>query len=174
MGELLAVSLRQCTFREYVGRHRNFLKVVTKPRPPPCLAIAEGEVLELDHCLQGPLTKLAPTPPPNLAKSIYPACGALFSARTTPQPSQNLVEPWWNPGATLVEPWWNPGGTLVEPWPPQSLSGLRPQSFQLLGKKEANTFLEKQGPQATPIPFLALSKPWSWTSRPPQSRGWGS
>ena len=49
--------------------------------------------------------------------------------RTTPQPSQNLVEPWWNPRGTLpqttpdhpalaalVEPWWNPGGTLVEPW----------------------------------------------------------
>ena len=35
------------------------------------------------------------------------ACGALFSARTTLQPSQNLVEPLWN--------WWNPGGTLVEP-----------------------------------------------------------
>ena len=63
---------------------------------------------------------------------------------------------WWNPGGTLVEPWWNPGGTrgtLVEPHlkpprttpqplqicqgrpgPPRSLSGLRPQSFQLLGK----------------------------------------
>ena len=35
------------------------------------------------------------------------ACGALFSARTTLQPSQKLVE--------LVEPPWNPGGTLVEP-----------------------------------------------------------
>ena len=38
--------------------------------------------------------------------------------QTTPQPSQNLVEPWWNPGGTLVEPWWNLGGTrgtLVEP-----------------------------------------------------------
>ena len=62
-----------------------------------------------------------------------------------------LVEPWWNPGGTLVEPWWNPGGILVEPWwnprgtspqgrpgPPLSLSGLRPQSFQLLGKKTAH------------------------------------
>ena len=58
-----------------------------------------------------------------------------------------LVEPWWNHGGTLVEPWWNPGGTLVEPlWnpggtlaqgrpePPRSLS----QSFQLLGKNDAN------------------------------------
>ena len=58
-----------------------------------------------------------------------PACGALFSARTTPQQ--------WNPGGTLVEPWWNPRGTLPQnrPGPPRSLSGLRPQSFQLLGKK---------------------------------------
>ena len=55
------------------------------------------------------------------------ACGARFSARTTPQPSQNLaeprgtlVEPWWNPGGPLVEPWWNPRGTLVEPsWNPR-------------------------------------------------------
>ena len=64
-----------------------------------------------------------------------------------------VVEPWWNPGGTLVEPWWSPGGTLVEPWwnpwwnpggtlaqgrpePPRSLSGLRPQSFQLLGGKK--------------------------------------
>ena len=51
-----------------------------------------------------------------------------------------LVEPWSNPGGTLVEPWWNPwwnpGGTLAQgrPEPPRSLSGLRPQSFQLLGK----------------------------------------
>ena len=43
------------------------------------------------------------------AQVISPtACGALFSARTTPQPSQNLVEPWWNPSGTAVEPWWNP------------------------------------------------------------------
>ena len=27
----------------------------------------------------------------------------LFSARTTPQPSQNLVEPWWNPRGTLPQ-----------------------------------------------------------------------
>ena len=80
--------------------------------------------------------------------------------RTTPQPSQNLVEP----GGTLVEPlwpylkppgttpqpskklvevvgpWWNSRGTLPQgrPGPPRSLSGMRPQSFQLLGKKEHN------------------------------------
>ena len=36
-----------------------------------------------------------------------------------------------------MEPWWNPGGTLPQgrPGPPRSLSGLRPQSFQLLGKR---------------------------------------
>ena len=39
---------------------------------------------------------------------------------------------------TLVEPWWNPGGTLAEPYlrgapDNRNLSGLRPQSFQLLG-----------------------------------------
>ena len=104
---------------------------------------------------------------------------------TTPQPSQNLVERWWNPrgalpqttpdhpaalaepgdpdgtlmepssrgtlpqttpdhpaalaepGGTLVEPSWNPRGTSPQgrPGPPRTLSGLRPQSFQLLGKK---------------------------------------
>ena len=39
---------------------------------------------------------------------------------------------------TLVEPWWNPRGTLPQgrPRPPRSLSGLRPQSVQLLGKKK--------------------------------------
>ena len=65
------------------------------------------------------------------------ACGALFSARPTPQSLQNLVEPWWNPGGTLVQPWCNPRGTLPQgrPGPPRSLSGLRPQSFQLFGKK---------------------------------------
>ena len=47
---------------------------------------------------------------------------------TTPQPLQNLVQEWWNPGRTLAEllwnlpgpprsprrTWWNTGGTLVE------------------------------------------------------------
>ena len=84
--------------------------------------------------------------------------------RTTPQALEeiggNLVEPWWNPrgtlvesyfkslritpqplrkhSGTLVEPWWNPRGTLPQgrPGPPRSLSGLRPQSFQLLGRRK--------------------------------------
>ena len=56
---------------------------------------------------------------------------------TLPQTTPDLpavVEPWWKPRR-----WWNPGGTG---WnlssgcsePSRSLSGLRPQSFQLLGK----------------------------------------
>ena len=52
-----------------------------------------------------------PPPPPKKKKNAQvtspTACGALSSARTTPQPSQNLVEPWWNPRGTLVEPSWN-------------------------------------------------------------------
>ena len=70
--------------------------------------------------------------------------------RTSWNPRGTLVElswnpgaPWWNPGGTLVEPWWNPCRTLpqVRPGPPRNLSGLRPQSFQLLGKKnQKNTF----------------------------------
>ena len=39
------------------------------------------------------------------AQVISPACGAVFSARSSSQPLQNLVEPWWNPRATLVEPY---------------------------------------------------------------------
>ena len=69
--------------------------------------------------------------PTTYAQVITPtACGALFSARATPQPSQNLAEPWWNPRGTL------PQG---RPRPPRSLSKLRPQSFQLLGKKREKT-----------------------------------
>ena len=84
------------------------------------------------------------------AQVISPtACGALFSAGTTPQPSQSprrtLVKPSWNPGGTLVEPRWNPGGTLPQgrPGPPWSLSGLRPQSVQLLGKKRCRRFQQQ-------------------------------
>ena len=66
------------------------------------------------------------------------ACGALFSARATPQ--QILVERSWNPGGTLVEPSWNltsgPPRTTPQPiW-------AETQSFQLLGKnnkREART-----------------------------------
>ena len=39
-----------------------------------------------------------------------------------------------------MEPWWNPRGTLAQgrPGPPRSLSGLRPQSCQLLGKNRSS------------------------------------
>ena len=60
----------------------------------------------------------ARTPPQKKkrAQVISPtACGALFSARTTPQPSQNLVEPSWNPGKTLVEPYLRAARTTPEP-----------------------------------------------------------
>ena len=74
----------------------------------------------------------------------------LVPPRSPRRTSWNPAEPWWKFGGTLVEPWWNPGGTLVvEPsWnltsgPPRttrSLSGLRPQSFQLLGKIVSHGF----------------------------------
>ena len=55
---------------------------------------------------------------------------------------------------TLVEPWWNPRGTSPQarPGPPRSLSGLRPRSFQLLGKK-------KQQIEGTP-PISSHGLPW--------------
>ena len=60
------------------------------------------------------------TPPKKKRKEaqvICPtACGAVFSARTTPQ--QNLVEPSWNPGGTLVKP-----DLRAPPRPPRSLLG---------------------------------------------------
>ena len=73
------------------------------------------------------------------AQVISPtACGALFSARTTPQPSQNLMEPSWNPGGTLVEPWWNLTSRHPEPiWaetPKLSAVGeklIEPQDWKL-------------------------------------------
>ena len=130
------------------------------------------------------------------------ACGVLFSARTTPhhpaalaEPRGTLVEPWWNPGGTLVEPWWNPGGTLVEPWwnprgtlaqgrpgPPRSLSGLRPQSFQLLGKNKTHvhfskwTFCKSPCPsqietRATVNQFFLSFPPALQASRLPHPRG---
>ena len=59
-----------------------------------------------------------PQPPQKKTQVTSPtACGALFSARTTPQPSQNLVEPWWNPSGSgiVVEPSWNlPQGCRTE------------------------------------------------------------
>ena len=73
-----------------------------------------------------------------------------------------LVEPWWSPRRTLPQTtpdhhpsprrilwnWWNPHRILVEPHlggrpgPPRSLSGLRTQSFQLLGEKKKNNMAQ--------------------------------
>ena len=53
------------------------------------------------------------------------ACGALFSARTTPQPSQNLAEPSRNPGKTF------PQGL---PGPPRSLSGAETPKLSAVGE----------------------------------------
>ena len=108
---------------------------------------------------------LVENPGGTLVDPLWNCCGTFLKpARTTPQPLQNVMEPWWkprrwwNPGGTggtlvergtLVEPWWNLGGTLPQgrPEPPRSLSGLRPQSFQLLGKKQ----LKKTSRRATPL-----------------------
>ena len=92
------------------------------------------------------------------------ACGALFSARATPQPSQN-------PRGTLVEPWWNCGGTLVEPsWintPPEPIWAHRPQSFQLLGKKKGRK--EKNHPKNHNPPTQRKNPP-KRNPRPPQKK----
>ena len=62
------------------------------------------------------------------------------------------------PGGTLVEPWWNPGGTLVEPsW---NLSGLRAQSFQLLGKKKCSGPFVEFGGGKIRHALRALRRPW--------------
>ena len=59
------------------------------------------------------------------------------------------------PRGTLAEPLWNPGGTLPQgrPGPPWSLSGLRPQSFQLLGEKTYRAVL------SSGFPFLVAADP---------------
>ena len=56
-------------------------------------------------------------------------CSYHHAALAEPRGTLRSLVPWWNP--------WNPRGTLPQsrPEPPRSLSRLRPQSFQLLGKK---------------------------------------
>ena len=68
------------------------------------------------------------------------ACGALFSARTTPQPSQIRVEPSWNPGGTLVEPWWNPPELIWAETPKLKISGI-PRSKTQAGLERLGTCL---------------------------------
>ena len=87
----------------------------------------------------------------------------LFLVLAPPQPS----EPWWNPGGTLVEPSWNPRGNLPQgrPGPPRSLSGLTPQSFQLLGKKRQAEFPglplpSKEPPLSSGLDLPHFRNPW--------------
>ena len=53
------------------------------------------------------LTSNHPGPPAALAGTAVELSWNLTPKppRSTPQPSQNLVEPWWNPAGTLVEPY---------------------------------------------------------------------
>ena len=98
--------------------------VETTPDHPAALVNPRGTLPQIEPSWN--LTSNHPRPP--------------RPCRTWWNPGGTLVEPWWNLGGTLGEPWWNPwwnpGGTLGQgrPEPPRSLSGLRPQSFQLLGK----------------------------------------
>ena len=77
---------------------------------------SNGHTSSVQATIIGHLQSKPATRETEQAQVISPtACSALFSARTTPQPSQNLVE-----RGTLVEPWWNPGGALPQgsPGPP--------------------------------------------------------
>ena len=61
----------------------------------------------------------------NPVKVLEPDHPAAFAPRTTPQPLQNLVEPWWNGtfvGTLLYQrtTWRNPEPYLNHPGPPRS------------------------------------------------------
>ena len=83
----------------------------------------------------------APPPPPPPPPKVWEGGTIFFGKRNKlrryPQLHPILPEPLQNLFGTLVEIWWNPRGTLPQGRPglPRSLSGLRPQSFQLLGNK---------------------------------------
>ena len=62
------------------------------------------------------------------------ACGALFSARATPQPSRTL----WNPRGNMVKPWWNPRGTSA-PDHPGAYLGCDPKAFSRGRKQQAQS-----------------------------------
>ena len=119
---------------------RTFVETLCKPLWNPCGTLWNP----VEPC------RTLPQGHPGPVKPWWNPRGTL--PQTTPdhpaalaEPGGTLLELWWNPGGTLVEPWWNPRGTLPQgrPGPPRSLSGLRPQSFQLLGKKEeeGNTYV---------------------------------
>ena len=73
------------------------------------------------HPFRHPSSGLTPQAGHHWRKKAQVISGALIlSARTTSQPSQNLVEPSWNPGGTLVEPWWNPRSWNLTSGPPRT------------------------------------------------------
>ena len=99
---------------------RSLLLVVDSPKPPGSKSSGSNPVNEEKQTRQGTHCFHLVEAEKVKAQVISPtACGALCSARTTPQPSQNLVEPWWNPAGNLVEPSWNltsgPPRTTPEP-----------------------------------------------------------
>ena len=97
----------------------------TTPDHPATLAEPGGTLVEPSSRGTLPQTTRSPR------RTWWKSGGTL--PQTTPDHPAALAEP----GGTLVEPSWNPRGTLPQgrPGPPRTLSGLRPQSFQLLGKK---------------------------------------
>ena len=102
---------------------------------------------------QYPNSTRPPPPPKNKKKAqvISPtACGALFSTRTTPQPSQNLVEPSWNltsgPPRTTPEPIW-------AETPKLSAVGEQRKNVQ------SRSGLRSLGPLDSGFPLVAQPKP---------------
>ena len=100
------------------------------PRGTKCAEVAESRDRVGTPKLSGALCSF-PSPQKKIGSGDIP--NSTRSRRTSWNPGGTR----WNLGGTLVEPWWNPRGTFPpgRPGPPRSLSGLRPQSFQLLGKK---------------------------------------
>ena len=106
-------------------------------------------------------------------------CEASGPPRTIPQPSQNLAKPSYGtlPQTTpdrrtsqnLVEPWWNPGGESLKP-PPTT-----PQPLQNLAEPCCNpdgSVVVKQTTPTTPQPLQNLAEPcWNPDGhpRPPHS-----
>ena len=126
----------------------------------PCGTLVESLRNSVEPCETSPQGRSGPSHSPR--RTSWNPGGALVECswnlasnhpgpprRTLWNPARTLVElygtlprrTWWNAGGTgtLVEPWWNPRGTLPQghPGPPRSLSGLRPQSFQLLGNNNS-------------------------------------
>ena len=74
---------------------------------------------------------------PKISSGDIPNSMRCSSARKTPQPSQNLVEPWWNCG-TLAEPYLraapdHPGAYLGLSTPKLAAVGEKPETKLQLG-----------------------------------------